>query len=154
MVHRIRLLLGIGLVIVLTGCGFILNAISPCPPPRNADALEPNDVPVTASPLTQKLEANLNPKEIDVYRFEVSAARKYSLEAFILEGNGNDQPGLDMILEGPNNFRLTLRDGFREFNLPTTGTYFLTVVDGSRPYPDCIVCTCTGRGPKYSLELK
>ncbi len=152
--NKFRFLLIIGLATLLVSCGVILNILSPCPPARLADALEPNDNLDLATPLNQKLEANLNPKEIDVYRFEVSANQHYTLNAFIIQGNGNDEAGLNLLLEGPNNFRLTLRNGVNELVLATAGTYFLTVTDGSRPYPDCIVCTCTGRGPQYSLELK
>ena len=150
-----QVLAGLGLAMLLSGC-VLLDAISPCPPPRAADALEPNDTTATSTRLTQKLEASLNPKETDVYNFEAIAAQKYSLEAWILEVNGNDDPGLNLLIEGPNNFRLEKFRPFDvlEFTTPNAGTYHLTVTDGSKKYADCIVCTCTGRGPKYSLELK
>ena len=151
----IQILTGIGLAMLLSGC-VLLDAISPCPPPRAADSLEPNDTRATSTRLTQKLEAGLNPKETDVYNFEALAAQKYSLEAWILEDNGNDSPGLNLLVEGPNSFRLEKLRPFDslEFITPNAGIYYLTVTDGSKKYADCFRCTCTGRGPKYSLELK
>jgi hypothetical protein len=141
---------------VLSGC-VLLDAISPCPGPRAADALEPNDTRQTATPLTQLRESSLNPGETDVFQFEASAEGKLQLTSRILEGNSNDQPGLNLLVEGPNSFKLekkSVRADDLELVAAGTGTHFLTVTDGSRKYADCLVCTCTGRGPKYSLELK
>ena len=150
-----QVLTGLGLVLLLSGC-VLLDAINPCPPPRAADALEPNDTRATSTRLAQKLEADLNPKETDVYNFEALAAQQYTFEAWILEDNGNDDSGLNLLIEGPNNFRLEKLRPFDvlEFTTPNTATYYLTVTDGSKKYADCFRCTCTGRGPKYSLELK
>jgi hypothetical protein len=140
----------------LSGC-VLLDAFSPCPGPRSADTLEPNDTRQTATPLTQLREASLNPGETDVYQFEASSGQKLQLTTRILEGNGNDNPGLNLLVEGPNSFKLEKKsvqaDGL-ELVVTGAGTHFLTVTDGSRKYADCLVCTCTGRGPKYSLELK
>jgi hypothetical protein len=141
---------------LLSGC-VLLDAISPCPGPRAADALEPNDTQQTATPLTQLRESSLNPGETDVFQFEASAGGKLQLTTRILEGNGNDEPGLNLLVEGPNSFRLEKKsvraDGI-EIITAGTGIHFLTVTDGSRKYADCLVCICAGRGPKYSLELK
>jgi hypothetical protein len=142
---------------LLSGC-VLLDAISPCPGPRAADALEPNDTRQTATPLTQLRESSLNPGETDVFQFEASAEGKLQLTTRILEGNGNDQPGLNLLIEGPNSFKLEKKSGSADNTIELVaagaGTHFLTVTDGSRKYADCLVCTCTGRGPKYSLELK
>jgi hypothetical protein len=141
---------------VLSGC-VLLDALSPCPGPRAADALEPNDTRQTATPLTQLRESSLNPGETDVFQFEASAGGKLQLTTRILKGNGNDQPGLNLLIEGPNSFRLEKKSAQAdtlELVAAGAGTHFLTVTDGSRKYADCLVCTCTGRGPKYSLELK
>jgi hypothetical protein len=149
-----RLLLALALL-NLTSCG-LLDAISPCPPPRIADALEPNDTPATATPLTGLLEGNLNPGETDVFTFETSSASPRQLRALIVEGNGNDRPGLNILIEGPGGFRLeraAFNAGFLEFTPLAAGTHILTITDGSRPYADCLVCTCTGRGPKYTVEV-
>ena len=154
--NGIQILAGLCLAMLLSGC-VLLDLINPCPPPRAADALEPNDTRATSTRLTQKLEADLNPKEIDVYNFQAIAAQKYSLISRILQGNGNDDSGLNLLIEGPNDFRLEkLRpvNGELEFITLNAGTYYLTVTDGARKYADCFRCTCTGRGPKYSLELK
>jgi hypothetical protein len=141
---------------LLSGC-VLLDALSPCPGPRAADALEPNDTRQTATPLNQLRESSLNPGETDVFQFEASAGGKLQLTTRILEGNGNDEPGLNLLLEGPNSFKLekkSVRADTLELVVAGAGTHFLTVTDGSRKYADCLVCTCTGRGPKYSLELK
>jgi hypothetical protein len=142
---------------VLSGC-VLLDALSPCPGPRAADALEPNDTRQTATPLTQLRESSLNPGETDVFQFEASAEGKLQLITRILEGNGNDNPGLNLLVEGPNSFKLEKKSGSADNTIELVaagaGTHFLTVTDGSRKYADCLVCTCTGRGPKYSLELK
>jgi hypothetical protein len=141
---------------VLSGC-VLLDALSPCPGPRAADALEPNDSRQTATPLTQLRESSLNPGETDVFQFEASAGGKLQLNTRILESNGNDEPGLNLLVEGPNSFRLEKKSAQAdtlELVAAGAGTHFLTVTDGSRKYADCLVCTCTGRGPKYSLELK
>ena len=141
--------------LVLSGC-VLLDAFSPCPGPRAADTLEPNDTQQLATPLNQQREASLNPGETDVFQFEASAGGKLQLTTRILEGNGNDNPGLNLLVEGPNSFKLEKKsvqaDGL-ELVAAGAGTHFLTVTDGSRKYADCLVCTCTGRGPKYSLEL-
>jgi hypothetical protein len=141
---------------LLSGC-VLLDALSPCPGPRAADALEPNDTRQTATPLNQLRESSLNPGETDVFQFEASAGGKLQLTTRILEGNGNDEPGLNLLLEGPNSFKLekkSVRADTLELVVAGAGTHFLTVTDGSRKYADCLVCTCTGRGPKYSFELK
>jgi hypothetical protein len=141
---------------VLSGC-VLLDALSPCPGPRPADALEPNDTRQTATPLTQLRESGLNPGETDVFQFEASAGQKLQLATRILESNGNDEPGLNLLVEGPNSFRLEKKSAQAdtlELVAAGAGTHFLTVTDGSRKYADCLVCTCTGRGPKYSLELR
>jgi hypothetical protein len=141
---------------LLSGC-VLLDALSPCPGPGAADALEPNDTRQTATPLTQLRESSLNPGETDVFQFEASAGGKLQLTTRILKGNGNDQPGLNLLIEGPNSFRLEKKSAQAdtlELVAAGAGTHFLTVTDGSRKYADCLVCTCTGRGPKYSLELK
>ncbi len=143
--------------LVLSGCVF-LDVLSPCPGPRAADALEPNDTQQTATPLTQLRESSLNPGETDVFQFEASAGGKLQLSTRILEGNGNDQPGLNLLVEGPNSFKLEKKSiGANDLELVVAagaGTHYVTVTDGSQKYADCLVCTCTGRGPKYSLELK
>ncbi len=141
--------------LVLSAC-VLLDALSPCPGSRAADALEPNDSRQTATPLTQLRESSLNPGETDVFQFEASIGQKLQLTTRILEGNGNDIPGLNLLVEGPNCLKLEKKsvqaDGL-ELVAAGAGTHFLTVTDGSRKYADCLVCTCTGRGPKYSLEL-
>ena len=122
--------------LVLSGC-VLLDALSPCPGPRAADALEPNDSRQTATPLTQLRESSLNPGEIDVFQFEASTGQKLQLTTRILEGNGNDEPGLNLLLEGPNSFKLEQKSvqavGLEVIPI-RTGTHFLTVTDGSRKY--------------------
>jgi hypothetical protein len=154
--QNLKLLIAVIAPLVLSGC-VLLDALSPCPGPRAADALEPNDTRQTATPLNQLRESSLNPGETDVFQFEASAGGKLQLTTRILEGNGNDQPGLNLLVEGPNSFKLEkkfVQADTLELVAAGAGTHFLTVTDGSRKYADCLVCTCTGRGPKYSLELK
>jgi hypothetical protein len=154
--QNLKLLMTLIAPLVLSGC-VLLDAFSPCPGPRAADALEPNDTRQTATPLTQLRESSLNPGETDVFQFEASAGGKLQLNTRILESNGNDEPGLNLLVEGPNSFRLEKKSAQAdtlELVAAGAGTHFLTVTDGSRKYADCLVCTCTGRGPKYSLELK
>jgi hypothetical protein len=143
--------------LLLNSC-VLLDLVNPCLGPREADALEPNDTPATATVLNQVREASINLHETDVFAFEASAGQKLHVIARILEGNGNDQPGLNLQIEGPNNFRLeqnTMYNSNPEFSPLGTGTHLLTVTDGSRKHADCFVCTCaTGRGSRYSLELK
>ena len=142
---------------LLNSC-VILDLVNPCPGPREADALEPNDTQATATVLNQVREANINKLETDVFAFAASAGQKWQVIPRIFEGNGNDQAGLNLLIEGPNNLRLernTIYNPRPELTALGTGTHFLTVTDGSRKYVDCFVCTCsTGRGSKYSLELK
>jgi hypothetical protein len=148
----------VSLALTLLNSCVILDLVNPCPGPREADALEPNDTQSTATVLNQVLNANINKLETDVFAFEASAGQKWQVISRIFEGNGNDQAGLNLLIEGPNNFRLeqnTMYNSRPEFTALGTGTHFLTVTDGSRKYADCFVCTCaTGRGSKYSLELK
>jgi hypothetical protein len=143
---------------LLNSCVLLDLVSPPCPGPREADTLEPNDTQATATVLNQVRNANINKLETDVFAFEASAGQKWQVIPRIFEGNGNDQAGLNLLIEGPNNFRLEKNTIYKprpEFTALGTGTHFLTVTDGSRKLADCFVCTCaTGRGSKYSLELQ
>jgi hypothetical protein len=141
---------------LLSGC-VLLDLVNPCPGPREADALEPNDTQATATVLNQVREASINVRETDVFAFEANAGQQLKVIARILENNGNDQGGLNVLIEGPNNLRLERNtiDNRLEITALGMGTHYLTVTDGSRKYADCFVCTCaTGRGSRYSLELQ
>ena len=69
-----KLLIVVSLLLLLTAC-FI------CPPPHEADLLEPNDSLETATPieLAKPLEGNLNMGDKDIFSFEAEVGESLLL---------------------------------------------------------------------------
>jgi hypothetical protein len=149
----------IGIVLTLTSCNVIEDVLRPCTDAektRLPDSLEPNDTPATASPLTNSLDAAINPGEVDIYRFETQIGQTLTINGKMLEP-GNYPPRYTLKVSGSGGFKqeVTATEHVElTFLVTQPGNYFVTLTEVADVPADCMVCICRDKGSLYHLGLE